>query len=68
MEGLVQNILKINLRLKPKVFLLGLMDKKTKRKYLALYLYMITASPYTEVEGNMNSHMGRMDEGINGIG
>lgn len=40
----IQKSLKINIQMKPKVFLLGLMDREVESSYGVLFLYMITAA------------------------
>ena len=41
---IIQKNLKVNIQLKPELFLLGLMDQQLERKYGILFLYMITAA------------------------
>lgn len=57
---LIHMILKVNLQLKPEVFLLGLMDKQIERFYGTLCLYMITVARLLYAQGFTNTYTGRI--------
>lgn len=40
----MQKILKVNIKIKPETFLLGLMDKELKKRERTLILYMLRAA------------------------
>ena len=59
---IIQKILKVNLQLKPELFLLGLMDQQFEKQHGTLFLYMITAARLLYAQRWKDAQVPSMDD------